>query len=56
MNGTTLMFKGLIASLPKENQEEVFRCYDEMKQSLDSHAPLGVLALGWLASEQQEEG
>lgn len=51
MKTEVLPIKGVIASMPKEDQEKIFACYDELKQVVDKYKQLGTLAFTWLGSE-----
>jgi len=56
MNATTLMTKGLISTLPKENRDQVTECYDKIKTLIDEYPDgIGILAITLIGSEMQDQ-
>ncbi len=53
---TVLLFKGLIASLPDDQQQNVKQCVDAIRQLLSKY-PAGeaVVAIGLVGAELQQQ-
>lgn len=54
MRTDILVIKGAIASLPKEDQDRVTACYEEVKAALEKHGDIVLIAFALLGAELSE--
>ena len=51
-----IMVRGVIAGLPKEDQEKAEACYLELKEIVDRHGNYGIMALALIGAEVAARG